>query len=109
MTIVDRVRPNVTDFPTDRSPESLEERLEALRDHLEATAELPIDPKTNRWLGEAEAVARDAAADDIDPATARERVAQVQRLLSAADDPDREDAVAHLEAARELCAAVLSS
>ncbi|WP_394741949.1 hypothetical protein [Natronococcus roseus] len=89
------------------SEDSLEGRLAALRDHLEATAELPIDPRTNRWLGEAEAVARDATADDIDPETARKRVRQVQRLLSAADDPDHEDAVAHLEAARVLCDRIL--
>lgn len=102
MTALEPVRPSVTD-PDD----ALESRLAALRDHLEATAELPIDPKTNRWLGEAEAVARDATADDVDPETARKRVRQVQRLLSAADDPDHEDAVAHLEAARELCDRIL--
>lgn len=109
MTVFGPVRSPVTDAPDDRPDGSLDERLEALRDHLEATAELPIDPRTNRWLGEAEAVARDATADDIDPETARQRVRQVQRLLSEADDPDHEDAVAHLEAARELCADVLSS
>ncbi|ELY54089.1 hypothetical protein C491_19877 [Natronococcus amylolyticus DSM 10524] len=89
------------------SEDSLEDQLAALRDHLEATAELPIDPQTNRWLGEAEAVARDAAAADVDPETARKRIQQVQRLLSAADDPDHEDAVAHCEAARELCDRIL--
>lgn len=109
MTVLEPVHPSVTDSPDDRTDDSLEERLETLYDHLEATAELPIDPKTNRWLGEAEAVARDAARNDIDPATARERVRQVQRLLSEADEPDHEEAAAHLEAARELCRDVLSS
>ncbi|WP_306058324.1 hypothetical protein [Natronococcus wangiae] len=99
----------MTDSPDDRPADPLEVQLEALRDHLEATAELPIDPKTNRWLGEAEAVARDAAQNDVDPATARERVGQVQRLLSAADEPDHEEAAAHLEAARDLCRDVLST
>ncbi|NKE36635.1 hypothetical protein GWG54_12555 [Natronococcus sp. JC468] len=99
----------MTDAPDAPAEESLEERLEALRDRLEATAEVPLDPRTNRWLGEAEAVARDAAADDVDPETARDRVRQVQRLLSEVEDPDREDAAAHLTAARELCADVLSS
>ncbi|TYL38729.1 hypothetical protein CV102_09430 [Natronococcus pandeyae] len=99
----------MTDSLDDRTDDSLETRLEALHDHLKATAELPIDPKTNRWLGEAEAVARDAARNDIDPATARERVGQVQRLLSEADEPDHEEAAAHLEAARELCEKVLSA
>ncbi|MFC4437749.1 MULTISPECIES: hypothetical protein [Natrialbaceae] len=99
----------MTDPPEDLPDDSLEVQLEALRDHLEATAELPIDPKTNRWLGEAEAVARDAARNDIDPETARERVDQVRRLLSEADEPDHEEAAAHLGAARDLCRDVLST
>ncbi|ELY66515.1 hypothetical protein C492_01284 [Natronococcus jeotgali DSM 18795] len=103
------VRSTVTDALDAPAEQSLEERLEALRGRLEATAEVALDPRTNRWLGEAEAVARDAAADDVDPKTARDRVRQVQRLLSEVEDPDREDAAAHLAAARELCADVLSS
>ncbi|MDG5761717.1 hypothetical protein QA600_20545 [Natronococcus sp. A-GB1] len=64
------------------------------------------------WRGRGRRPGRDRRrrrSEDVDPETARKRVHQVQRLLSAADDPDHEDAVAHCEAARELCAAVLSS
>lgn len=70
-----------------RAPESnadaddLASRVADLHSHLVATAELPIDPKTNRWLGEAKAVASDAASPGL--------------------DPKNEDAVAHLDAARE--------
>lgn len=109
MTFLEPVRSTVTETPGDRSGDALESRLAALYTHLEATAELPIDPKTNRWLGEAEAVARDAATGDVDPETARERVRQVRRLLSEADDPAHEEAAFRVEAARECCTAILQS
>lgn len=88
-------------------PESLEARSRALARHLEATAELPIDRRTNRWLGEAEAIARDVATSDLDPTTVRERVETVQWLLSEADDPDHDEARVRLQAARETCAEIL--
>ncbi len=94
----------MTDDDTDRS---LEERTEALCRHLEATAELPIDPRTNRWLGEAEAVARDAATSDLDEATTKKRVGQVAHLLESADETVHDEADEHLEAARALCAHIL--
>ncbi|USZ72291.1 hypothetical protein [Natronosalvus halobius] len=87
--------------------DSFEARLRRLHDHLEATAELPIDRRTNRWLGEAEAVARDAAENDLDEATSRKRVRQVRHLLAEADLPEHEQAKGHLESARELCTAIL--
>lgn len=100
--------PDQPDEPNDpNSRESLDTRVRELHRHLEATAELPIDPKTNRWLGEAEAVARDAATSDLDDATVRKRVGQVRRLLEEADETGHEEADAHLESARELCAAIL--
>jgi hypothetical protein len=108
MTILDRVRSSVTDSTEGQSDATLQARLEALHDHLEATAAMPIDPRTNRWLGEAEAVARDAARNEIEPATARERVRQIQHLLSEADEPDHDEAADHLAATRELCSDVLS-
>ncbi|SEV86840.1 hypothetical protein [Natrinema salifodinae] len=86
---------------------SLEDRTRALADHLEATAELPIERRTNRWLGEAEAVARDAATSDLDPEIARERVEKVRGLLSEADEPDHDRAREHLATARRLCADIL--
>jgi hypothetical protein len=91
------------------SEDAADARLEALYDHLRATEELPIDPKTNRWLGEAEAVARDAARNDLDSETTRTRVRQVQHLLESADEPAHDGAAAHVEAARELCTAILEN
>nr|WP_222920472.1 hypothetical protein [Natrinema sp. SYSU A 869] len=87
--------------------ESLEARTRALAHRLEATAELPIDPTTNRWLGEAEAVARDAATSDLEAEIVRERVKKVSGLLDEADDPAHDEAREHLEAARRLCEDIL--
>ncbi|WP_312907669.1 hypothetical protein [Natronosalvus caseinilyticus] len=92
----------------DPDPDSLEARLRRLHDHLEATAELPINHRTNRWLGEAEAVARDTTENDLDGATTRKRVRQVAHLLAEADSPEHERAKTHLESARELCTAILA-
>jgi len=46
--------------------DSLETLAVRLFESVEATAELPIDRQTSRWLGEAESVAKDAATGDID-------------------------------------------
>ncbi|WP_126661063.1 hypothetical protein [Haloterrigena salifodinae] len=87
--------------------ESLRERAQELHRHLEATAELPIDRTANRWLGEAEAVARDVATSDLDEETTLERVAKVQHLLGEVDETGHEEADDHLEAAKEVCTEIL--
>lgn len=95
-------------MPADDSDDTLAARVRDLHSHLEATAELPIDRRTNRWLGEAAAVARDAATNDLDDVTIKKRVRQVQHLLAEADDPDHDEATEHLSAARDCCAEILS-
>ena len=82
--------------------------VDALANHLTATAERPIPPATNRWLGEAEAVARDATSDDLDTPTKRKRVRQVATLLESADKTDDAVADRHIEAAIECCRVVLA-
>jgi hypothetical protein len=77
------------------------DQVERLHDHLAATAERPVERTANRWLGEAEAVAADAAAAD-DPAVVRERVAQVADLLDNVESTGDETADDHLAAARRL-------
>ncbi|MCU4751991.1 hypothetical protein OB919_08345 [Halobacteria archaeon AArc-curdl1] len=89
------------------SDTSLENRLNLLHERLEATAELPIDHRTNRWLGEAEAVVRDAAMNTLDEATTKKRVRQAKHLLEEADGTGNEQADEHLEAALELCHSIL--
>ena len=94
---------NEIDIPTD--PRAA---VDALADHLTATADRPVSPATNRWLGEAEAVARDATSDDIDRTTRQKRVRQVATLLESADEPDDEVANRHIQAAIECCQVVLA-
>lgn len=86
------------------------ERLPALHDRLEATADLPLETRANRWLGEAEAVAADAlrAAEDDAPAAAIDRrVRQVQELLEHVEGTGNEDADEHVAAARALAERIL--
>lgn len=86
---------------------SRSETTQQLHHHLAATAELPIDRGANRWLGEAEAIARDVAMSDLDSGTILERVEKTQRLLSEVDQTGHEGADDHLETARRLCAEIL--
>ncbi|QFU84202.1 hypothetical protein GCU68_14470 [Natronorubrum aibiense] len=85
------------------------EQVRHLSNQLEATADGPVDRTASRWLGEAEAIAADAATSDLEDATARERVATVRELLSEIDDTGHEDADAHLESAKRICRAILES
>lgn len=97
-----------TDDDGDRDRDrDLDTMVADLHRHLEATAELPIDPRTNRWLGEAEAVAGDAALNDLAEAPTRKRVSQVAHLLEEADQTGHDEADDHLDAARSLCDRIL--
>ena len=78
-----------------------------LHRHLEATAELPIDPRTNRWLGEAEAIAVDVASSDLDRETIHERVEKIQHLLSEVDTTGNDEADGYVDAAMQCCRAIL--
>ncbi|WP_230198555.1 hypothetical protein [Halopiger goleimassiliensis] len=88
---------------------ALERRLARLHHHLEATGELPIDRETNRWLGEAETIAADLHANDLDRATVAERVAKVQELLAEVEETGHEEADRHLAAAKRECVDLLAS
>lgn len=79
------------------------EAIGAIHDHLEATAELPVDPTASTYLGEAAAVAADAQAAirDGQHEAAVTRIQQVRELLTHVDDTGNEDANEHVtEAAR---------
>ena len=82
--------------------------VDALATHLTATADRPVPPATNRWLGEAEAVARDATSNDLDAETRQKRVRQVATLLESADETDDVVADRHIEAAIQCCRVVLA-
>ncbi len=85
----------------------LDELLASLHDHLEATAELPLDESANRLLGEAEAVAADAAQGDISDDVARERVEKVSELLAEVDGTGHDEGDQHVAAARRAADRIL--
>ncbi len=89
------------------TPTDTDSAVDALAEHLTATGERPVPPATNRWLGEAEAVARDAATEGLDEQTRRKRVRQVAKLLESAGETGDEQAASHIEAARACCRVVL--
>lgn len=75
--------------------EQTEELLERLRDQIAATEELPIAREANAWLGEAQAVAADAARGGS-PAVIADRVRQVRKLLErieATEHPEADERV----------------
>ncbi|WP_254536937.1 hypothetical protein [Halomarina litorea] len=88
----------------DPDPSTLAARL---HEHLAATAERPVERSASRWLGEAEAVAADAAREDASPAVVEKRVGQVRDLLSHVDGTGDPEADNHVAAARDLAARVL--
>ncbi|WP_198662001.1 hypothetical protein [Halorussus litoreus] len=83
-------------------PEAIPELVADLHGHLEATAELPVEARASQWLGEAEAVARDATGPGVPREAVEKRVGQVRMLLSNVDGTGSEAADEHVEAAREL-------
>ncbi|WP_224447465.1 hypothetical protein [Haloprofundus salilacus] len=82
--------------------DDLDALLSDLHAELEATATLPIAPRANAWLGEAEAVAADLAAGDADDEVVARRIGHVERLLENVDGTESADADAHVAAARAL-------
>jgi len=81
--------------------------LSSLHDHLEATESRPLDTDANRILGEAQAIAADAASEDIDRETAKERTKQVLELLDEIDGTGDQEADEHVDAARRAAQRVL--
>lgn len=77
---------------------------EALHRHLAATAELPVERRASRVLGEAEAVADDLR--DCEPSVAADRAGVVLDLLAEIDGTGNEEADEHVEAAREAASDV---
>lgn len=82
--------------------ESLDERVERIHAELEATEELPVDRTASRWVGEAQAVAADAASGGLEESVARERVGHVADLLENVETTGDERADEHVATARDL-------
>ncbi|MBX0322053.1 hypothetical protein EGH21_03300 [Halomicroarcula sp. F13] len=77
-----------------------DDRVRAVYDHLAATGERPVERTASRWLGEAEAVARDVVEGDLDPAVRRRRLETVADLLDNVAETGDEIADDHVAAAR---------
>ena len=84
-----------------------DERIQALHDHLAATAERPVERTASRWLGEAEAIAGDVAAEGMDDETKRERLGKVEHLLRNVDGTGDDEADEHVAQARAIVDALL--
>ncbi|PSP75717.1 hypothetical protein BRC81_15155 [Halobacteriales archaeon QS_1_68_20] len=80
--------------------EDVRDLAQDLHDHLEATAERPLPTAANRWLGEAEAAARDAVGEDVPRPVIGKRAGQVSDLLSNVEETGDEVADQHVAAAR---------
>ncbi|ELZ24972.1 hypothetical protein C475_12065 [Halosimplex carlsbadense 2-9-1] len=90
--------------------DSLAERVERLHAELEATEERPVDRTASRWIGEAQAVAGDAAklasGGGGDEETVRERVGHVTELLGNVDGTGDDAADERVATARSLAEAI---
>lgn len=77
------------------------DHAEELYRELAATESMAIDPRANRWIGEAQAVAREIRA----PASTevrREGAEQIVRLLTEIEETENERADEHVERALSL-------
>ncbi len=71
-------------------------------EHLGATADRPIRPDANRWLGEAEAVVADVADAEVSDDVLAERMAHVSELLAHVESTGDDRADEHVTVAKEL-------
>lgn len=86
--------------------DELDERVRRLHEVLRETEELPIEREASRWLGEAQAIAGDAAGGDLDEPVVRERVERVRELLSHVDGTGHEPADERVAEARRLARSI---
>lgn len=94
--------------PSEVVSEQLAEQAQQIHAELAATGALPVERRASRLLGEAEAVAADAATSELEPAVTRKRLEQVLELLEAIEETNSERAEEHVERARSICHEVLS-
>lgn len=88
--------------------DDLDATLDDVHEHLQACLELPVERTASRWIGEAEAVARDLAEADLDEDVVEERLGHVRDLLAEVEETGNARATEHVEVARELTDSVLA-
>lgn len=74
--------------------------VSSLHDHLEATAERPVETDASRLLGEAQSIAADLDAADLEQDTIHERIETILDLLDEIDGTGDDEADEHVAAAR---------
>lgn len=84
----------------------LRDLVAELHAHLEATEELDIDHRANRWLGEAQAVTADIAGEDLPAKIITNRVAHVGELLEQVGETQNPVADEHIRAALVIVAEI---
>ena len=87
----------------------LDQAVRSLLDELESTAELPIDPIANRWLGEAEALTRDLKQSEVGQDVVQKRFQQIRYLLDQIDDCNNPVATHHVDSARHIVKTTLKN
>lgn len=90
------------------TPNPGDDRLSELREELTATEELPVDRTASRWIGEAEALAKDIESADTNSEVILDRLSQIEHLLENVDTTENAVADEHLTAAKSLLDEMLS-
>lgn len=87
----------------------MDDDLRELRDRLDATAELPVEPSVSVRLGEAAAIAADTADADLPRSVVIERIQAVASLLEAVESTGNDRADEHVTAAKQAATRVLDA
>ena len=66
-----------------------------------------MERTASRWIGEAEAVARDVVEADLSPPVVAERLGHVRDLLAEVEETEDEQATEHVDRAIEVTETVL--
>lgn len=93
--------------PTADGDDDLDALVATLHSLLVATEHLPLDPRANKWLGEAQALVADLREVDVSEETAWRRLRTVDRLLAEVDDAGEPNANEYLDQAKASLAAAL--
>ncbi|WP_435067190.1 hypothetical protein [Haloplanus sp. C73] len=87
----------------------MDDDLRELRDRLDATEELPVEPSASVRLGEAAAIAADTADADLPRSVVVERVRTVTTLLEDVETTGNDRADEHVAAAKRAAARIVDT
>ncbi len=87
--------------------ETVDEKIEKIHEHLTATQDLPVERTASRWIGEAEAIARDLVEAEADSEVVHRRLRHVLELLDNVDETGNEMANEHVMIAMHVAREVI--